>query len=84
TLAHDTEQNRCLVVPSKSFSLLCRAVGVRNISCYTDSMHTIHLEGNMCADYLAKLGTRSTNGLLMVLDPLAELCLLTANSMSVA
>lgn len=42
-------------------------------------------EDNMCADFLAKLGTRSTSDLLFVLNPPAELRpLLTADNMSVA
>ena len=46
--------------------------------------HTLR-EGNMCADFLAKLGTRSTSDLLIVLNPPAELRLLvTANSTGVA
>jgi len=99
---------------------ICWDEGLRDIICYTDSMHTIHLvqyadvsthhygneitiirkymakdwtfqlrhtprEGNMCVDFLAKLGTRSTSDLLIVLNPSAELrLLLMADSMGVA
>ena len=99
---------------------ICWEEGLKDIICYTDSMHIIHLvqhadisthhydneiaiirkymakdwtfnlchtlrEGNMCADFLAKLGTRYTSDLLIVFDPPAELCLLlTADNMSVA
>jgi len=46
--------------------------------------HTLK-EGNMCADFLVKLGTRSTSDLLIVLNPPAELrLLLMADSMGVA
>jgi len=39
----------------------------------------------MCADFLVKLGTRSTSDLLIVLNPPAELrLLLMADSMGVA
>jgi len=45
--------------------------------------HTLR-EDNMCPDFLAKLGTRSTSDLLIVLNPLAELrLLLTADSVGV-
>jgi len=45
--------------------------------------HTLK-EGNMCADFLAKLGTRSSSDLLIVLNPPTELrLLLTADNMSV-
>jgi len=97
---------------------ICWDEGLRDIICYTDFMHTIHLvqyadvsthdgndiaiirkymakdwtfqlrhtlkEGNMCADFLAKVGTRSTSDLLIVLNPPAELrLLLMADSMGV-
>ena len=45
--------------------------------------HTL-MEGNMCADFLAKLGTRSTSDLLIVINSPVEIrLLLMADSMRV-